>query len=605
MARWLLLVAMTAAASVVSAQEATDIAPQKQVLVLYSTRRDAQVAVVGDHEVPTVLEHSLSTGLDYYSEFIDQARFSETDYQRAFRDFLSLKYEGKSFDVVVAMGDIPYAFLGQYRSALFPHSPVVFFTARSSTRRLANSTGISIEVNLKGTVELAAALQPDLRHVFVVSGADATNRAYAAITSQQLQAFAPRLDVTFLSGLPTRELEARLAALPAQSMVYYLVVDRDGANQNFSPLEYVDRVTAVSSAPVYCWVDSAMGRGIVGGSLKDQVAQARTVGALAARVLNGERADDIPVSSPDLNVTQVDWRQLRRWGISEERVPAGTVVRFRQPSAWDRYRVYILGAAALVFAQSVLIAALLVQHERRRRAEVQLRTSQENLRGSYDRIRDLGVRLLDAQEGERSRIARELHDDIGQKMAVLTIDLQLLSQRGAERPADADRLALGALDQAQAVSKSVRAMSHGLHPENLRLIGLVPALSRLQRELSTADVTVTFSPDCVPELLSPDLTLALFRIAQEAVKNAIAHSRAREVSIRLTGIEDGVVLTVADNGQGFDVAAARSGIGLISMGERAEQAGGVFHIRSKRGEGTHVEVRVPLHAEQMKASNVI
>jgi signal transduction histidine kinase len=235
---------------------------------------------------------------------------------------------------------------------------------------------------------------------------------------------------------------------------------------------------------------------------------------------------------------------------------------------------------------------------------MELRTSQERLRGSYDRIRDLGVRLLDAQEGERSRIARELHDDIGQKMAVLTIDLQLLSQRGADRPADA-RLALGALDQAQAVSKSVRTMSHGLHPENLRLIGLVPALSRLQREFSTADVTVTFSHDRVPEFLSSDLTLCLFRIAQEAVKNAVAHSRAREVSIRLAGTADGIVLTVADNGVGFEIDAARPGIGLISMGERAEQAGGTFEIRSKRGGGTHVEVSVPLRAEHMKASSLI
>lgn len=604
MARWLLITTI-ASASVVSAQEIAAAVPQKQVLVLYSTRRDAQIAVVGDRELPRILENRLSASLDYYSEFIDQARFAEIDYQRAFRDFLRLKYTGKTFDLVVAMGDIPYEFLDKYRSALFPDAPVVFFTARSSPRRMPNSTGISIEVDLKGTIDLAAALQPDLQHVFVVSGADGANRAYASLAREQFQSFETRLDFTYLSGLPAGELEARLAALPERAMVYYLVVDRDGANQNFNPLDYVDRVAAVSSAPVYCWVDSAMDRGIVGGSLKDQVAQTRAVGALAARVLDGERADDIALSSPNFNVTQVDWRQLRRWGISEARVPAGTLVRFRQPSAWDRYKIYILSAAALLLAQSVLIAALLVQRVRRRRAETRLSASQDNLRGSYERIRDLGVRLLDAQESERSRIARELHDDIGQKMAVLTIDLKLLSQHGGEQPADADRLAVGALDRAQAVSKSVRALSHRLHPANLRLIGLVSALSGLQREMSTAEVTVTFVHDRVPELLSTDLTLCLFRIAQEAVRNAIAHSHAHEICIRLTGIEGGVLLTVADDGVGFDVGAARSGIGLISIGERAEQAGGAFQIRSGRGEGTHIEVSVPLHADNMKVSGLV
>src|SRR5207247_1712068 len=109
--------------------------------------------------------------------------------------------------------------------------------------------------------------------------------------------------------------------------------DRDGSNRNLNPLEYVDRLAMVANAPIYCWVDSAMDHGIVGGDLKDQVAQTNAVGALAVRLLNGERADSIPVSAPDLNVKQVDWRQLRRWGISEARVPAGTLVRFRERSA--------------------------------------------------------------------------------------------------------------------------------------------------------------------------------------------------------------------------------------------------------------------------------
>jgi signal transduction histidine kinase len=602
----LLMAIMMIAGELAFAQEGGDIIPlQKQVLVLYSTRRNAQIAVVGDHELPAILERGLSTGVDYYSEFIDSARFSEIDYQRAFCDFLRLKYEGKRFDLVVAMGDIPYEFVDRYRSALFRDTAVVFFTGRSSSRRIPNSTGVSTGVNLQGTIELATALQPDLRHVFVVSGTDPANTAYEAIARAQFGSFAPRLDFTYLSGLPTNQLEERLAALPSHSMVYYLVVDRDGANQNFDPLEYVDRVTMVANAPVYCWVDSAMDHGIVGGSLKDQLAQTRAVGALAVRVLSGELADSIPVSAPDLNVKQVDWRQLRRWRISEARVPAGTIVKFREPSAWDRYKVYILSAAGIVAAQAMLIAALLVQRERRRRAETQLRTSDEKLRNSYNRIRDLGVRLLDAQEAERSRIARELHDDIGQKMAVLTIDLQLLSQNGAERPADADRLAVGALNRAHAVAKSVRALSHRLHPENLRLIGLVPALNRLQREISSDTVTVTFTHDHVPPVLPHELTLSLFRIAQEAVRNAIAHGAAREVSIRLIGTEDGLLLTVADNGTGFDPEARHPGIGLVSMNERAEQIGGTLQIRSNRGAGTHVEVSVPFQSEDMEASSVI
>ena len=579
-------------------------ADQKQVLVLYSTRRDAQIAVVGDRDLPRILERGLSDGVDYYSEYIDQARFSETDYQTAFRDFLRLKYTGKAFDLVIAMGDIPFEFVTNYRDELFPDAPVVFFNGRTTQRRIANSTGVTVTTNLTGTLALAEKLQPNIRHVFVISGAEGTNQAFERLARTQFTSFQPRLDFTYLSALSTTELEARLASLPADSIIYYLIVERDGLNQNVNPLNYIDRLAAVANAPIYCWVDSAMDHGIVGGSLKSQVAQTAAVGALGVRVLNGERADSIPLSAPDLNSTEVDWRQLRRWGITEARVPAGTLIKFRNPSVWDRYKVYILGATAVLLAQAILIAGLLVQRERRRRAEVQLQASQDKLRTSYERIRDLGGRLLDAQEGERSRIARELHDDIGQKMAVLTIDLQLLNQCGPARLTDAERLATGALNRAHAISKSVRALSHRLHPENLRLVGLIAALGRLQRELSSAEVAVTLSHDRVPASLPDDLTLCLFRVAQEAVRNAVAHSRAGEVSIRLMGNDDGLIMTVADNGIGFDVDGKRAGVGLISMGERAEQAGGTLQVRSRRGGGTHVEVSVPFRPAPMEVSSV-
>ncbi len=113
---------------------------------------------------------------------------------------------------------------------------------------------------------------------------------------------------------------------------------------------------------------------------------------------------------------------------------------------------------------------------------------------------------------------------------------------------------------------------------------------------------VTFSHDGVPAALPPDLTLCLFRIAQEAVQNAVAHSHAAEASIRLIGTEDGLVLTVADNGTGFDVDRSRVGIGLVSMGERAAQVGATLQIRSQRGGGTCVEVGVPSQRAHLKVS---
>jgi signal transduction histidine kinase len=412
----------------------------------------------------------------------------------------------------------------------------------------------------------------------------------------QLQSFEPRLSITYLSGLVSKDLEARLATLPAHSIVYYLTVYQDGAGDIFSPSEYLKRVTTVANAPTYSWIDSVMDYGIVGGNLLDRNAMMAAVARLALRVLNGERADSIPVSSPNLHVPQLDWRQLRRWGISEARVPAGTLVRFQELSVWDRYMVYILSALAVLVAQTALIAGLLVQRSRRQRAEREARGSQAALQTSYERIRDLGGRLLKAQETERSRIARELHDDISQQMALLEIDLGVLS--GAVQ-GHAGELVGEAMHRAQGVARSVHDLSHRLHPAKLRLTGLVSALYGLQRELSRGDIAISFSHDNVPPTLPADLTLCLFRVVQEALQNALKYSGATRVLVHLRGVPGGLALTVADDGAGFDVDVAwPKGLGLISMGERLEAIGGTFTIHSTPGAGTRLEATVPLSIPQ-------
>jgi signal transduction histidine kinase len=335
-----------------------------------------------------------------------------------------------------------------------------------------------------------------------------------------------------------------------------------------------------------------MDHGIVGGSLKNQEAETQAVGRLALRVLNGEAADSIPVSSRDLNVSQVDWRQLRRWGIDEARVPSATLVRFREPTIWDRYKVYILVALGLLLTQTALITGLLIHRARTQRAENELRRSQVELRTSYQRIRDLGGRLLHAQETERSRIARELHDDISQRLSLLVIDLVLL--RGT-----VDTQAKGMTDEAvnrvEDLVKSVHDLSHRLHPAKLRLIGLVAALRDLQHEMSQGPVPITFTHDNVPPTLPLDVTLCMFRIVQEALQNALKHSHATEVGVHLSGSATALMLTIVDNGVGFDVEAAwGKGLGLISMSERLEAIGGIFEINSNPGTGTRLNVKVPL-----------
>jgi signal transduction histidine kinase len=574
---------------------------QRKVLVLYSTGRDAVIARTAERDLPLLLDNGLDRRLDYHAEYIDAGRFADPVYQQGFRDFLSLKYTGIRFDLVIGMQDVAIQFLQRHRSNLFPATPIVYLARNKVSPDLPNSTGIVADVDFTSTVTLARAVHPGLNEVFVISGAGSRDQALERQARAQFQRYDPQVKFTYLSGLRTEDLENRLAALPANSIALYVLVYEDGAGEPFQPLQYLERLTERANRPVYSWVDSTFGHGVLGGHMQRLEPQIGAVAALGLRVLAGEPADSIPVTTAArLDVPQMDWRQLRRWGISEKRLPAGTEVVFRTPGVWERYRTYIVGAIAVLVGQTTLIVGLLVQAARRKRAEEQLRRSQDELRRSSERIRDLGGRLLKAQEAERSRLARELHDDVGQQMALLSMDLQALKMADPAMGGKAETLAREAIARTDNIARSLHDLSHRLHPAKLRVLGLVPALNGLQRELSKSEMSTTaisFSHDNVPAGLPHDLTLCLFRVAQEALQNAMRHGRAQRISMHLQGGLSSLAMTIVDDGAGFDVKGTwGNGLGLVSMTERVESIGGGMTIRSSPGAGTAIEVTVPVRA---------
>ncbi len=585
-------------ASTAQAQAQTE---HKRVLVLYSTRRDAQFSIVGENELPRALDIGLARNLDYYSEFIDLASFPQPAYRQSFREFLRVKYQDVRFDLVIAMLDAATAFVSSPSDPLFRDVPVVFLTNDPTPGRRSNSTGLIHRRNFAATLNLVRQLQPDVRDVFVVTGSAIRDEEFENEIRQQLQASHSELTITYLAGLATEDLERRLSTLPPHSAVYHGFVTEDGAGNRFHPLAHLDRIVAAANAPTYSWLDSAMDHGIVGGSLYRQNAAIRRVGQVALRVLRGESADSIPVTTLDLNENQVDWRQLRRWGINEARVPPGTRLTFRNPSIWDRYSNYILGALTILVTQTVLIAGLLIQRKRRQRAEEELRANQGELRRSYERNRDLAARLLKAQETERSRIAGELHDDICQRMLLLTVELELLGRTNRNEGPAAE-----ALTVARDIARSLHELSHQLHPTRLRMIGLAPALDHLCLELSRAGIAIEYTHENVPSALPPDVMLCLFRVVQEALQNAIKYSKATHLSVQVRNGSDGLSLTVIDNGVGFNVDGAwGEGVGLVSMVERLDAIGGALDIRSSPGIGPRVLATIPAAVVQRTSASAV
>jgi signal transduction histidine kinase len=207
-------------------------------------------------------------------------------------------------------------------------------------------------------------------------------------------------------------------------------------------------------------------------------------------------------------------------------------------------------------------------------------------------------RLIEAQEAERARIARDLHDDIGQRLALLALALQqvkdlLPDSSGGEAAASLDALQ----KQTAEIIGDVQTLSHELHPPRLLHVGVVPAMRSFCGELSgQKSAEIDFRYEDVPVGVPPDVSLCLFRVLQEALHNAVRHSGARHFDVHLRGTGDAIDLTIRDEGVGFDVDAANRGLGLglTSMKERLKLVGGELFIESRSTRGTTVLARVPV-----------
>jgi PAS domain S-box-containing protein len=215
-------------------------------------------------------------------------------------------------------------------------------------------------------------------------------------------------------------------------------------------------------------------------------------------------------------------------------------------------------------------------------------------------LRDLGGRLIAAQEVERARIARDLHDDVSQQLAAMSIALSGLKRRTAVLADAADlQNDVSSLQQrTNALAASVRDLSHDLHPDVLRHVGLATSLTSYCRDISASQaLDVSCRADGNLESMAEETALCLYRITQEALRNVVKHAGARQAKVRLVRTGDAAELTISDDGNGFDAHASGSetGLGLISIAERARLAGGTVSIVTALNKGTTVRVSVPVH----------
>ena len=227
--------------------------------------------------------------------------------------------------------------------------------------------------------------------------------------------------------------------------------------------------------------------------------------------------------------------------------------------------------------------------------EMELTT--EALRQSRERLRHLTAGLITAQEEERKRIARDLHDDLNQRLAMITVELETL-ERKPPRAAELMRRRLGTVrSRIASISDDIRQTAHQLHPSTVDHLGLSAAMRSLCADVAQSEnIQVRCRERNVHRTVPAEVALCLYRVAQEAIHNVVKHSGARRVSIALINGKNRVLLSIRDAGRGFDYELTKTnkGLGIVNMEERARLIGGKLSIRSCPGKGTRVVLEVPL-----------
>ncbi len=563
----------------------------KNVLILYSFSERGLFEPV-DRLKGAIRSH-VDSPVNFYVHYLEAQGFEDPDYEKSLSETLGREFSGVKLDLVITAAYPALRFAVAYRDFIFPGVPVLFCyvgNGRLEGKQLwPGVTGITIPAGVRDTLQLSFRLHPDAQNLAVVTGTTEVERYGLALVRREFRPYAGKVKLIEIVGLRNDEILKRVAMLPAASVVLFQLMPRDSTQPEVG---FFETMAAIGNRfPTYCILANyCVGHGGVGGSYADYAEQTSITGEIAARLLSGEKPEDIPVVNGSVARATVDWRQLHRWDIPESALPPGTTVLYRRPTVWERYQKYILGGAVVIILQAMLIAGLLWQRARGRSAT--------------EALKQLGGLLIRAQEKERASIARELHDDFGQRLAIQCTELTQIGNELPESEIKERAKVLKVLKESREMAADIRSLSHQLHSSSLEYIGLASALRGLCEEITrNCKFSVRFTePDLIPDL-TKDVELCLFRVTQEALANVVKHSEGRSALVELGINANSVSLRISDAGKGFDPDSKRvsNGIGLIGMRERLQLVGGKLSVRSEPMQGTELLAEIPLPASGKKA----
>ena len=493
--------------------------------------------------------------VDLYEASLQGERFAEAPDQGPFLDYLRGLFEGRDLDLMVAMGAPAARFMLRYRTNLFPSKPLLIAGADERTfangELSANDATVPVTIDPSLQVDDILRLLPETTDIAVAIGDSPLERFWLTEVQRSFQRFGTRARFHWLNKLSADDMVKHVLALPPRSAIYYATVRVDAIGEPQEEDRVLLRLLQAGRSPVFTYIDTDFGRGIVGGPMLSSREIAQRTATAVVRMLGGETPATIKTASIGASAPKYDWRELRRWKITEASLPPGSVVQFRQPTMWETYRWQILLLSAAILVQAAMIMVLLYEHRRRRVAEVTARTSMSELM-QMNRI---------ATAGELSAsIAHEVNQPLTGISARASAAVRWL----AKDPPDIEKVSnmlreiVAASDRAADVVSSVRAMFKKDSKERSavdinKLTRTVLEIVRVELQKNGVELQTALSEDVPAVECDP---VQLQQVILNLVMNAI--EAMQSVQPRLLRIESKLIaphavrVLVQDTGKGVD-----------------------------------------------------
>jgi signal transduction histidine kinase len=581
----------------------------RRIVMLFDERPELPGLTLLQTDLVRTLTSNSADRIEVYNETMDHSRFGSNDYELLLRDFLRTKYSDRKIDLAIAIFGPSLDFLLNYGSVIFPGTPIVF--SGIDRTELGNRVlpphvhGILVKREFAPTVEIALSLHPKTERAVVVAGTSGFDTRLLEQAKIDFGFYKERLDFQYLTTLSLQDLLTELSHLPPRTLVFYTTLFRDGAGETFVPHEVVERVSAAANAPTYGFLDQYVGRGIVGGQVYSLSSHGVATAKLALQVLSGDEPSGAPIFEAPTNKVLFDWRQLQRWGISKSKLPQGSEIWFREPSAWEQYKAQILAVTAAILAQALLIAWLIHERQYRRRAE----------RAARETFSELAQMNRMATAGELSAtIAHEVRQPLAAMAAMASAALRWLSRDNPDigKARDALDKVVVASHHASDVITNVRAMFEKDTQEKTptdvnELIRSVLGLVYIDLRKHSVETQMSLGEQLPPVIVNE---VQLRQVILNLVMNAIEAMNAAEPRLLSIKSENtghhSIRVSIEDTGSGIDPSQANRvfkplfttkahgmGMGLAICRSIIESHGGKIWVSAGASRGAVFQFELP------------